>query len=265
MESEKEEMKISFNKNTIQKIKNLLKLCPTNFSFIPFKIYKEDGNSFISIETISINGDLVFSGIISVDDISELDDNTGLIIRLPLTKAVINTIFGGSFDTVEITKQKISALQDKKKIEFSLYKIEEDELTEFPHDGISIFNLVKKMNNLEDSPYIQYNLTNENIKEIISGFSLISEANSIDIKGDKAGLNFNIEDFSGNKFEFIIETNEDIKFNSKYDINFIKLLGNTLRHKEIFETEMIFSSLIYSVTFKNEDTVATVATTALKE
>lgn len=259
-------MKITFNSDTIRKIKNLLVLCPSNFSFVPFKIYKdENGKSFISIETISINGDLVFSGIITVDDIPELENETGIVIRLPLTKAVVNTIFGGSFNTIEITKQKIIAFQDKKKIEFSLYKIEEDELTEFPHDGLAIFDLVKQMNDVTDTPCIIHNLSVENIKEIISGFSLINEANSIEIKGINEGLKFLIEDFSGNMFDFIIETEEKASFTSKFDINFIKLLGSVLRHKEIFVTEMLFSSLIYTVTFRNDDIVATVATTALKD
>ncbi|MDD3662514.1 MAG: hypothetical protein PHT84_01465, partial [Candidatus Pacebacteria bacterium] len=134
------------------------------------------------------------------------------------------------------------------------------------HDGLSIFELVKQMNNITDVPYITHNLSVENIKEIISGFSLINEANSIEVKGVNDGINFLIEDFSGNKFDFTVETEtEEVIFNSKFDVNFIKLLNSVLRHKDIFETEMLFSNLIYAVTFRNEDIVATVATTALKD
>ena len=260
-------MKISLNKENVQKIKQLLILCPSNFSFIPLKLYKDaEGNEFVSVETISINGDIVFSGRVSISDsLTDLEAGTGMIVRLPLTKPVVHTIFGGNFETVEISKTKIYAKDSRKKLDIALYKLEDGEQTEFPFESKELFELVKEMNHVEELPFISLDLEAIDLKDIISGFAIINDATNIEVKNNKKGLNFKVEDFSGNSFNYSLNTDVSDEFDCKFDTNFIKLLGTAFRNKELYSTEFLFSPLIFSTTLKNNDLIVTIATTAIKE
>lgn len=260
-------MKIKLNNNNIRTVKSLLSLCPSVFSFVPLKFFKDElGNCFTTIETISINGDLVFSGIATLDeDLSELENNTGLVVRLPMTKAVISNIFGSDFSNIEISKAKIIAKDINKKIELALYKMENDEVMTFPFNSDDLFKLVMKMNKIENCPFINVNMTDDDIKDIIGGFSMINDATSIEIKHKNKNLNFKVEDFSGNIFNYNISSDKDEEFEGKFDDNFIKLINTVNRNNAEFESEMLYSSLIFSTTLKNESITATLATTALKD
>ena len=74
--------KVILNPTDIENLKNLLTMCPDTFSSVPVKFIKEDGESYISIEAIDINGDTVFSGKTIVNDLTTLEDNSGLVVRL---------------------------------------------------------------------------------------------------------------------------------------------------------------------------------------
>ncbi len=259
-------MNIVFNANQISHVKKLISLCPSVFSFVPLKIYKdESGQSFVSIETISINGDVVFSGNIKVEDVSELEAGTGMVVRLPLSKPVINNIFGSKFESIEISKTKIVGKDKRKKLSIALYKMEEDEITEFPFDSESLFTLVKEMNNIDSCPYTVQALDEDDMKDIMSGFNVINDATSVDITAKNKKIKFKVEDFAGNDFEYNVETDDDEEFSAKFDGNFIKILGTAYKNKDSHEISMLFSSLIFSLTVKDDVMSAAIATTALKD
>lgn len=258
-------MKIILNSNNVKKIHDLIILCPDVFSYVPFKIFKDtDEKTFASIEMLSLNGDIVFSGKTEIEDVG-LEKETGMVVRLPLNKTIINNVFSDNYEIVEIDKTKIRVKDSKRKISLALFELDDSEIMEFPYTNEEIFDLVNEKNDTEIVGKGIVNLSSDEIKELLNCFGILSNPENININMVNNVLHFNSEDYTGNSFEYKIPSEiASEPFVSKYDNNLIKVLNNISKFK-CYEFNVIFSPLIVAVSIKENNMTVTIAVTALKD
>lgn len=257
-------MKIKLDSNSIEKIKNLLQLCPSSFNYVPLKLFKINDISYVSIETISINGDIVFSGRTEISNI-DIDNDTGMLVRLPINKTIINNIFNPEFENIEIDKSKITVKDKRRKLSVALYQMSEDEVMEFPYTNTEIFDMVKEKNDMEDVANVKMTITLDDIKMVNNSLSILSRPEFININNVKGTLKFSSEDYAGNTFECSIDCDKNSKsFEGKYDMNLIEIFNIISKVKDV-EYNVIFSPLITAFTLEESDMIVTIALTALKD
>jgi len=254
-------MKITLKSESIAKVNKFLSLCPDTFSYVPLKLYVDDANnSYVSIETVDINGDIVFSGRVLVEQL-ELQPGTGMVVRLPLNKTIISTIFGSNFDLIEISKNKINAKSKNKNISIAMYQMSEDDILEFPYTNIELFNLAVEENRLENINFVNFDIDSNEIKDFLDCVSVLSSPESIDIISENSRLKVTCSDYSGNELEYTFDKPSNCDFIAKYDMNLIKVLNKIYRFKE-YTINMLISNLLAAFTLKDEDSTITIAVTA---
>lgn len=258
-------MKIVLNSDNVKRVRELISLCPDVFSYVPFKIFNDtDGKTFASIEMLSLNGDIVFSGKVELEDVG-LEAETGMVVRLPLNKTIINNIFSEAYESVEIDKTKIRVKDSKRKLSLSLFELDDTEIMEFPYTNEEIFELVNEKNDTVVAGKGIVNLDSTEIKEFLGCFDILSNPDNVIINMADNVLHFSSEDFTGNSFEYKIPSEiESEPFSSKYDNNLIKVFNNISKFKE-YEFNTIFSPLIVAVSIKDKNLMTTIAVTALKD
>lgn len=263
-----EEMMITLNEEGIKSLKNLVLFCPGTFSSVPVKFFKdEDGISYVSIEAIDINGDVVFSGRSKINDI-ELEENTGMIILLPLNKTLTNIILNSDFTTLEVSKSKIVASSPNKRITLSLFSVSEDDIMEFPYTGLELYQLAKDDNGIEDSNYVLFEPDLDEFKELINTISSFVNITSITFKSRNGKLFVKSKDMLGNKIEYTFDNVPvDGQLNCTYSIELIKHLNKVMKLKDNEKVEMLISDLIIALTVKDEEenSIITIAITAIRE
>ena len=257
--------KVVLRSDDIESLKNLLALCPDTFSSIPVKFVKANGESFISIEAIDINGDIVFSGKVTVNDLTDIEDNTGLIIRLPLNKALINNVLNSNFEELTITKNKISAISPNKKLSISLLMINENDVFEFPYTSEELYELAVTENNVKESKFVVFDPDFKQLKELVDIVSVLSEFETLEFKEKNGMLIITGSDTVGNEFQYTFNTTIESGFTSKYDTNLIKILNKVLKSKDKDSVSMLVSDLLVGVTLRDDKSVITLAVTARRD
>jgi len=258
--------KIILNSDGIKSLKNLLSLCPDTFSSVPVKFIKEDGVSFISIEVIDINGDIVFSGKTLIDDIADIEDNSGLIIRLPLNRGLINNILS-NFEELIITKNKITAKSPNKKLTMSLFLIDENDIFEFPHTNTGLYELAVTENSAENSKFVAFDPDLEQIKELLDTISFFSDLELIEFKEKNNKLIITSGDIIGNEFEFRFDVDVEPGFTCKFDTNLVKVLSKVIKYKndDSYGINFLISDLLFGITLENDKSLVTLAVTARRD
>jgi len=257
--------KIVLKTDDIESLKNLITLCPDTFSSIPIKFIKENGESYVSVEAIDINGDTVFSGKITVNDLVSLEDNNGLVIRLPLNKALVNNIFNSKFEELIVTKNKISAVSSNKKLNMALLSISENDIFEFPYTNKELYELAMVENDVKDSKSVIFDIEFEQLKEIINMISALSELEILEFKEKNGKLIIVGNDVVGNEFQYTFDVDVDPGFSGKYDTNLIKILNKILRYKGKDTVNMLISDLLVGVTLYDDKSTITLAVTARRD
>ncbi len=257
--------KIVLKTDDIESLKNLITLCPDTFSSIPIKFIKENGESYVSVEAIDINGDTVFSGKITVNDLVSLEDNNGLVIRLPLNKALVNNIFNSKFEELIVTKNKISAVSSNKKLNMALLSISENDIFEFPYTNKELYELAMVENDVKDSKSVIFDIEFEQLKEIINMISALSELEILEFKESNGKLVIVGNDVIGNEFQYTFDVHVDPGFSGKYDTNLIKILNKILRYKGKDTVNMLISDLLVGVTLYDDKSTITLAVTARRD
>jgi hypothetical protein len=258
-------MKIVIEKDSIAKINMLLNLCPDTFPFVPLKFYIDfdNGNSYASIETVDINGDVIFSGRVTIDPL-ELQPGTGMVVRLPMNKTIINTIFGSAFDKLEISKNKINAKAKNKNISVAMYQLSEDDILEFPYDNISIFNLAVQENKLGTVEYCKFEVEPKELRDLLDCIDILSSPEFVIFSADSGGkLSVGCDDHSGNEVEYEFETISNSDFLAKYDMNLVKIMNKVSRTKD-FKVDVLISNILAAFTLEKDDSQITIAVTAQK-
>lgn len=256
-------MKITLKSESIAKINKILSLCPDTFSFVPLKLYVDDSNnSYASIETVDINGDIVFSGRVSIEQL-ELQPGTGMVVRLPLNKTIVSTIFGSNFDSIEISKNKINAKTKNKKLSIAMYQMSEDDILEFPYTNVELFNLAVEENKLGIVEFTEFDINGNEIKDFLDCVDVLSSPEFINITSEDSKLKVTCDDYSGNEFEYVFDKLSDCDYTVKYDMNLIKVMSKIYRFKE-YTINMLMSNLLAAFTLKDEDSTITIAVTAQK-
>jgi hypothetical protein len=254
-------MKITLKSESIAKINKILSLCPDTFSFVPLKLYVDDANnSYASIETVDINGDIVFSGRVSIEQL-EMQPGTGMVVRLPLNKTIISTIFGSNFDSIEISKNQIKAKTKNKKLSIAMYQISEDDVLEFPYTNVELFNLAVEENKLGVVEYTQFDISNNEIKDFLDCIDVLSSPEFINITSEDSKLKVTCDDYSGNEFEYVFDKPSNCEYIVKYDMNLIKVMNKICKFKD-YNINMLISTLLAAFTLKDEDSTITIAVTA---
>lgn len=257
-------MSIVLDNSSIKKINLLVNLCPNTFTYVPFKIFKdEEGNSFASIETIDINGSTLFSGRVAIENVSELDAGTGIIIRLPLSKQITDTIFSDEFTTLDVSKQRIIAKNQKKKITIALYDMSDDNILEFPYLNNEILDLTLKENGLSSVDYEQFDLTTDEIKEISDSIGILNNPENVFLNSNGKNIMVSSGDYSGNDIELKVDKPVTHKFSSKFDTSMIKVLSKFSKYKD--SINVILCELLIAFTINDENVVATIGVPAAKD
>lgn len=254
---------ITLTTNNIDSIGKLLSFCPDSFNQVPLKLFKTQEGSFASIETIDINGDIVFSGKVSLEDI-DLDIDTGMVIRLPINKTITNVIFGSKFESMMINKSKILVKTENRKLSIALYQMVDEEVLEFPYEGIELLELAKENNNLDSYSYINVSYNQNLFKEYLDCVDTLNSPLFFNFSGITDKLICKSEDNAGNDFEFIfngslVGNNFDVKYDSKLN----SILNKLLRSK--YEFDMIISDIMAVFTVRIEDSIITIALTAQRK
>jgi hypothetical protein len=256
-------MKITLKTESISKINKILSLCPDTFSFVPLKLYVDDsGVSYASIETVDINGDIVFSGRVSIEPL-ELQPGTGMVVRLPMNKTIISTIFGSNFDSIEISKNKINAKTKNKKLSIAMYQMSEDDILEFPYTNVELFNLAVEENKLGIVEFSEFDINSNEIKDFLDCIDVLSSPEFINFTSEDNLLKVTCDDYSGNEFEYVFDKPSDCDFFVKYDMNLVKVMNKIYRFKD-YSINMLMSSLLAAFTLKDDDSTITIAVTAQK-
>lgn len=251
---------ITLTTNNIDSIGKLLSFCPDSFNQVPLKLFKTQDGSFASIETIDINGDIVFSGKVELEDI-DLDIDTGMIIRLPINKTITNVIFNGKFESMKINKSKILVQTENRKLSIALYQMVDEDVMEFPYDGIELLDLAKENNNLDSYSYVRVSYNPELDKEYLDCTDMLNSPTFFNFSGITDKLICKSEDDAGNDFEFVFNgTLFGSKFDVKYDSKFNSILNKLLRSK--YEFDMIVSDIMAVFTVRIGDSIITTALTA---
>lgn len=253
---------IVLNSKNVAKINTLVNLCPDTFVYAPFKIFKDEmGNSFASIETTDVNNSIVFSGKVNLDNIVELNASEGTVIRLPLYNSVINTLFNPVFDTVDINSNKIIAKNDSKKITIALYEMvnTDDSIIDLPYTNNEMFDLTVECKNLGNVEYEQFDLDNEEIKNILESLNVLVKPENILFNCTGKNINISAGDYSGNEVEYKLnDKNISKKFSSKFNMTMmLKILPKIAKAKD-FSINMLLCKYLAAITLKNDDVIATI-------
>ncbi len=257
--------KVVLNPTDIENLKFLLTMCPDTFSSVPVKFIKEDGESYISVEAIDINGDTVFSGKTIVNDLTTLEDNSGLAVRLPLNRALINNVLNSSFEELTITKNRISAVSPNKKLNMALLAINESDIFEFPYTNKELYELAVTENDVKDSKFVIFDIEFDQLKEVIDMVSVLSELDILEFKEKNGKLIVVGSDVVGNEFQYTFDVDVDPGFSGKYDTNLIKILNKVLRYKGKDTVKILVSDLLVGVTLQDDISTVTIAVTARRD
>ncbi len=250
---------INLTNTNVAKISTLLNLCPDTFIYAPFKIFKdEDGKSFASIETTDVNNSIVFSGRVAIDSIDELNPGEGTVIRLPLNNSVINTVFNPAFETVNIGSNRIVAKNDNKKITVALYEVIDDSIIDLPYTNNEIFELTTECKNLGKVEYEQFDLTAEEIKNILDCLNILVKPENMMFNCNGKNVIVSSGDYSGNDVEYKLNKEISHKFASKFNmIMMLKILPKLSKCKD-FDINMLICKYLAAITIKNDDVLATI-------
>lgn len=253
-------------KHDIAVVKDLLSLCPDSFSFVPLRLYKNEEGSFVSIETVDLTGSVIFSGNVFIDDL-DLEMNTCLVVRLPLNKNVVNTIFGSDFDEIKINKNRILAQNDQIKLTFSLFNISDSDVLEFPSNNEDLYKTVREENNLseKDDNYHSFIVNTDYLKNLTNYISLLSNLETITFFSKNGELMVSGEDYSLNKFEFRFETKDVPEFMSVYDISIVNIINKIIKFKDEHTYVNILVSNIMIAFMIYRDGIETTIAMAAKE
>lgn len=257
-------MKINLKSEGISQVNKLLSICPDTFSFVPLKFYKDSaGDSFASIETVDINGDIVFSGRVCIAEQFDFQPESGMVVRVPMNRTVINTIFGSNFDSLEISKNKINAKTGKKKLTIAMYQMNDDDILEFPYTNTELFNMAVEENKLGSIEYCNFDIDVKEIKEFLDCVDVLSSPEFLIFSAEDSKLSAGCTDYSGNEFEYEFDQVINSDFLAKYDMNLVKVMSKLSKFKE-YSTNMLVSSLLTAFTMKDDNSLITIAVTAQK-
>lgn len=261
---------IILSNENVEKFKKLITFIPDSFGNVPLKILKtEDGICKASIETLDAGGNIAFSGNIILDNISELENGTMMVIRFPINKSVLNTIFNNNYDTIEINKTRILGKSKNKKLSVTMYQLQEKDIIELPDTNIEMFNLVTVNNSDIDSEnYFTFNFSSEAIREFLDCINVLSPSDQDDLRfnfiSDKNGnIIINAEDFLKNSFEYNLEQKCN-NINAKYDNTLIKVLNKLNRFKD-FDINMLISNPIIAFSLFDDELKITIGVPAQKD
>lgn len=252
--------------NSIGAVNTLLNMCPNSFSYVPLKFYKDDdGTNYASIETIDVNGDVVFSGKVQIDE-TGLEAGSGMVVKLPLNRTVINTIFGGKFTNVVIEKTHILASTESKKLSFALFQMNNNDVLEFPTNNKELLQMAVESNNLKSCSFAEISLNKETIKDFIDCANIISNIETLSV--EVVGQNINvtgIDNAGGNSFEYTfspVNIEADKDFTCKFDYNLIDVLSKVSKIANDNEVSCIFSEILAIFYIKNDNLEVSLAVTA---
>jgi hypothetical protein len=258
-------MSVTLTSNSVAKINSLINLCPNTFAYVPFKIYKdENGDSFASIETIDVNVSVIFSGKTAIDNVPELDNNSGIIIRLPLSKPITNTLFNSAFTNLDVSKTRIIAKGDNKKITIALYDISNINVIDFPYTNNELFDLTIRENNMSNCQYEQFDINTDEIKEILDCLNILMSPTVMYFISNGKNIQVSCGDMSGNNVELKLDKDVKNKLTAKFDISITNILSKLLKFKD-YDINMILSEVMAAITIKNDDIIATIGIPVAKE
>jgi len=257
--------KVVLKPSDVESLKYLLALCPDTFSSVPVKFVKKDGESAVAIEAIDINGDTVFSGKVVVSDFEDIEDNSGLVVRLPLNKALINSVLNSSFEELTVTKNKISAKGPSKKLDMALLMISEGDVFEFPYTSEELYELAKSENDIRDSKFTVFSPELSQLKELVDMVSVLSDLDALEFREKSGKLTALGKDVLGNEFQYTFDVEVDPGFSGKYDTNLVKVLNKITKCRSDSSLSMLVSDLLIGVTLKDDKSVVTLAVTARRD
>jgi molybdopterin-binding protein len=258
-------MAINLTSNSISSINTLINMCPNTFTFVPLKIYKdENGNSFASIETMDVDASVIFSGKVKLDSIEELDVNTGIVIRLPVSKAITSIMFNSAFNNLDVSKTRIIAKGENKKITVALYEIDETNLLEFPYTNIELFKMAMKQNKLELPVYEQFAISIKDIQEIRDCLEILTSPTDMYFISNGKNIQVSCSDNSGNNIEYKLDTESNSRFTAKFDISIKNIMTSLIKYKD-FDIDLLLCESLAAITIKNDNVVATIGIPAAKD
>lgn len=243
------------------------------FAYIPEKIFSsilmkiekdvDTGKAFLKFEDLDINQSLIVNIKTELVDIENatIEDES---FRLPLTKSVKSVL--KNFDIYVIDKNLLKGISPKKEVCLSMYADTADDEYDFPDTTEEMLAYTCANNDKQDALNVWFNLSTEEIKEILNCIDLI------DCKDDDIILSFSIsknsnsivvsaKDIAGNNFKYTIcNVDVDETFKAKYDKYFISVI-KALKDSKLDEFKCNLSNLMFGTSFEDDGVNVLIAVT----
>jgi len=256
---------ITLKNEDIKRVYDLIEMCPDMFKHVPLKFYKDsDGNSFASVETVNINCDIIFSGVTVVNELI-LEPGTGTVVKLPLNKTVLNSFFKQTDSVINLSKQHIELKDKKKHLKISLFRINEEDILEFPYTGKEIFDIIRKDNNQENSNFVEVELDKNDISDFLCCVDVLSEVNIFTVSVKNESIDIESSDSFGNSFKYVFDVSTGQEFKVKFDSSLVKLFSKVSKYYADYSVKILISELMIAFTLEREGSTVVLALTAQKE
>lgn len=255
---------ITLKDKNIERVHNLIEMCPDTFKYAPLKFYKDnDNNSFASVETVNINCDIIFSGVTTIDELP-FEPGTGTVVKLPLNKTVLNNFFKQTSSIVNLSKEHIELEDKKKHLKISLFRINEEDILEFPYTGKEIFDIVQKDNSQENVNFTEVELDKNDVADFLHCVDVLSEPDIFTINVKNESIVIEASDSFGSSFKYTFNINTGQKFKVKFDSSLIKIFSKVSKYYSDYSIKILISELMIGFTLEKEGSTVALALTAQK-